>query len=211
MIWSCSFCFLFWLIQRMLCVCVFSQVLILPFKFFCQLFDYEMVVIIRNIMKHHTKFFWCFVSYITDTMDNVSILSCKRAVITKFTIVFISLHLWQNLLLVWFFPLPLLTAAFPIFSLSIIYVVCLGFRESSPLEIMLAFVVGKWTVCEKWITTCNMLVYFWIAITCGYFFEQRFHVCIDNKWILYYRFTFLINWALLHENNHDSYTFSHVI
>ena len=116
MIWSCSFCFLFWLIQRMLCVCVFSQVLILPFKLFCQLFDYEMVVIIRNIMKHHTKFFWCFVSCITDTMDSVPMLSCVRAVITKFTIVFISLHLWQNLLLAWFFPLPLLVAAFPIFN-----------------------------------------------------------------------------------------------
>ena len=42
----------------------------LPFELFRQLFDFEVVVIVIAIMKHHRNFFWCFVSQIVDWVNN---------------------------------------------------------------------------------------------------------------------------------------------
>ena len=87
----------------MLCtsMCFLVQTLKLAFRFFDQLSDYKMIVIIRTLIKHR-NFFWCFVSQVTDTMCCAPIFPCVMTMISDFAIVFILpsikffLHMWQN-------------------------------------------------------------------------------------------------------------------
>ena len=98
-------------INFILCLVVF------PFSrfFYCYWKSYVLfcafsIVICTVIMKYYRNLFWCFVSYITNKMDNSSVFSCIIIVISDFMVFFIAMinmksffaHITDFLLMIWF-------------------------------------------------------------------------------------------------------------
>ena len=48
--------------ENVILFCDFPQTFTLILKFFCQLFDYKMIIVCRTIMKYCWNFFWRFLS-----------------------------------------------------------------------------------------------------------------------------------------------------
>ena len=83
------------IVQRMLCT---SLCFLLNTQTSFQFLDYEVVVIIRKVMKHHRNFLLCFISQNANAMRSPLIFLCVMAEILDLKGVFLFIRVfWVNL------------------------------------------------------------------------------------------------------------------